>query len=74
MMRALILGAALLALSGCVAIAPAALFVIDAFSTAATVTETTCRTGEVLTTSDPGMLDGHPRLQAAEKACEALAP
>lgn len=74
MIRTLALAVMLMSLSGCVAVLPAALFIVNAISTAATVAETTCQVGEVLTTANPTALDGHPNLQAAERACEALAP
>lgn len=74
MMRALVLVAFSVTLSGCVAVVPAAMLLIDAVSTAATVAEKTCRSGEVLTETRPTLLDGHPMLQAGERACEALAP
>lgn len=61
-------------LTGCEAIIPTALFIVDAVSKAATVTEATCRSGEILAASNPEEMAKHPHMQTAEKVCEALAP
>lgn len=64
MMRVLLLAVLALTLQGCAVALPAAVMLFDA----------TCKSGEILTTTEPTALQGHPILQAAETACEALAP
>lgn len=63
-LRLIVALVAILTLQGCALAVPAAIMLFNA----------TCKSGEILTTAEPNALDGHPVLQAAEQACEALAP